>query len=55
MELCAGGKIRHDQICYESGDCPFCSIIDKSRDEISNLKEEISIMEKKIADLEEVE
>ena len=54
MDICRGGKgVRaHDEVCYDGAFCPICSIDEELRGEIANLKEEISSMEKQIAELE---
>lgn len=53
MELCSNG---HDEICYESRNCPVCEII-KDRDyfeeELNKLEQELKAAKHDIANLEE--
>jgi glutaredoxin len=48
MNLCADG---HDEICYESRDCPFCEKIKESDETIGELGNENIGLRSEIAEL----
>ena len=50
MELCSGGR-KHEQICYEGGDCPVCELLA----EIEDLKKEIEEKDEEIEKLNKME
>jgi len=42
MELCSNG---HDEVCYDSRNCPVCAMIDDLEDQIRELQEKIDDLE----------
>ena len=50
MDLCSAG---HDEICYDSHNCPLCETI-KDRDaEIAGLNDDVTELGKQIEELQE--
>ncbi len=49
MNLCSSG---HEEVCYETRDCPFCEKIAELEKDIENLADEISDLKGQIAELE---
>jgi len=48
MNICSDG---HDEICYDTYDCPMCKLIDEHIDTIDDLDEKIDDLENTINDL----
>lgn len=48
MNLCSS---RHDEICYESRNCPMCEMMENHKDEIEVLEDKISELNNEISDL----
>jgi len=42
MNLCSD---KHEEVCYESRDCPVCDVRDDLEDVIKNLEKEIEMWE----------
>lgn len=59
MTLCEGRGTshRHDEVCYESGDCPACAALDERdalADELAQAKSRIDDLESRLDDAGEV-
>jgi len=51
MKLC---HYRHDEVCFDDGECPCCQLLDEIKDnenEINNLQNEVSRLETEIEEL----
>jgi hypothetical protein len=53
MRVCAGGRhAKHEEIVYEGGDCPLCSVIEEledARGEIADLKFRVKELERLVS------
>ena len=53
MNLCSGGRnFTHNEVCYDSKDCPVCYLNSELRSEIDNLSSIIESNEERISELE---
>ena len=53
INLCSDG---HNEICYEGlpGACPVCIILDKHQEDKADLEDEVSRLEAKLKELQDI-
>jgi len=57
MRMCSGGRGTegHEEIVYDGGNCPMCSMMEDHAGKIADLNDTIEAKDKLISDLENVE